>query len=107
MQLRKGETTLRFFDIIVSSKELKKLISERAKELDVKLFHVVRHAGINWGTFKLNYLYAEDILSGPSIRQEHILKVCKTLGINARMTLTIVDPDPKVLHELRNKDYER
>ena len=92
---------------MVSSKELKKLISERAKELDVSLFHVVRHCGLNWTTFKLNYLYSEDILSRPSIRQEHILKVCKILGIDAKITLTVVDPDPKVLFELRNKDYER
>jgi len=107
VQLRKGETTLRFWDIIVSSKELKKLMVERAKELDVSLFHVVRHAGINWSTFRTKYLYSEDVLSRPSIRQKHVLKVCEILGIDVRVTLNVVDPDKEVLHKLRNKDYER
>jgi len=106
MSQRKGETRLRFWDIIVSSKELRKLIVERADELDVNIFHVVREAGLNWSTFKKRYLYSEDILSRPSIRQENILKVCEVLGLDIKLTITVTEPDKELLHKLRNKDYE-
>ena len=106
MSQRRGETRQRFWDIIVSSKELKKLIIERTEELDVKLFHVVKEAGMSWWSFRDNYLYSEDIMSGPSIRQATILKVCKILGIDVKMTITVVDPDPELITKLRNKDYE-
>lgn len=82
-----------YYDVIVSSAEIKKLILHRIDELDVDLKLVLREAGITNHAFKTKYLQHSDPVSTPKLRQSHIESLLNVLGIELRVNC-VVEPDP-------------
>lgn len=81
-----------YYDIIVSSVEIKKLILHRIEELEVDLDLVLREAGITGHAFKTKYLLQKDPVSTPKLRQSHIESLLNVLGIELKV-LCVVEPD--------------
>ena len=94
-----------YYDVIVSSAEIKKLILHRIKELDVDLGLTLKAAGITGHAFRTKYLEQTDPVSTPKLRQSHIESLLNVLGIELRINC-IVEPDiNKVRTEHLKKDY--
>ena len=94
------------WDIIVSSGELKKLIVNRCEELDIRLMHVVEEVGMNWATFRNNYLNNPNALSTPAVRAENIMDICELLGLKVKITIKIGEPDKETIFKLKNKKFK-
>ena len=80
----------KFFDIIVSSSELKKLIIYRIEKLNLDHLQVCEANNVSYNSFK-KYLNNDKSLSTASLRQEHILNIAKSLGVNIRVQLVYND----------------
>ncbi len=94
------------WDIIVSSGELKKLIVNRCEELDIRLMHVVEEVGMNWATFRNNYLNNPNALSTPAVRAENIMDICELLGLKVKISVKIGEPDKETIFKLKNKKFK-
>jgi len=81
-----------YYDVIVSSGEIKKLILHRIQELDVDLKLVLKEAGITEHAFKKTYLRSPDPVSTPALRQSHLISLLEVLGIDLKIRL-IVEKD--------------
>lgn len=84
---RKGSSPAFYYDIIVSSPEIKKLILHRIKVLDVDLKLVLKEAGIKEWAFKKRYLRHPDPVSTPALRQSHIISLLEVLGVKLKIQL--------------------
>ncbi len=94
-----------YYDVVVSSIEIKKLILHRIEELEVDLDLVLKEAGITKHAFKTKYLQQSDPVSTPKLRQSHIESLLNVLGIELRVTC-VVEPDVnKVRTEHLKKNY--
>lgn len=103
----RGPGPIKYWDVIVSSNELKKLIKERADRYHVDFFRLATEIGVDYDYFKNNYLNKVDVLSTPTIRQQQIINLAALVGIDIRITL-VVEEEEKFLAKLkqvRNKPY--
>lgn len=94
-------------DIITDSRELKKLIVQRAKELNIHLPYAVKEAGMDWIKFKTFHLNSSNN-EGYRVPQKNLLILAKLLGIDVRIQLVIKSSenyDPDTIRNLL-KTYE-
>ena len=92
-----------YYDLIVSSGELKKLILARIEELDVNLSLVLKEAGIKDSTFRLKYLRTNNPVSTPAFRQSHMIRLLEVLGIKTRVQFIVEDKDDVYTEDLKYK----
>ena len=78
-----------YYDMVISSGELKNLILHRIDELGVELPLVLKEAGITEHAFKTKYLRDPDPVSTPKLRQSHMIRLLEVLGIKAKMTFIV------------------
>ncbi len=78
-------------DIIKCSKELKKLIKERIKELNYSIALVCENAGVKYEKFRYYLNCADPLDENARVSQAHILRVCEQLGIVVKIKLIIQD----------------
>jgi len=92
-----------YYDLIISSGELKKLILARIEELDVNLSLVLKEAGIKDSTFRLKYLRTIDPVSTPALRQSHMIRLLVVLGIKTRVQFVVEDKEDVEAEHLKYK----
>lgn len=93
-----------YYDIIVSSTEIKKLILHRIDFLEVDLKLVLREAGITMNAFKSKYLEQIDPVSTPKLRQSHIESLLNVLGVELKVQCVVEkDPNKVRTEHLRKK----
>jgi len=78
-----------YYDMIVSSGEIKKVILARLDELEVDLNLVLKEAGITPHAFKKAYLRHPDPVSTPALRQSQLIKLLETLGVKLKIRLEV------------------
>lgn len=100
----KRYTRTDFYDIIVASVELKKLFLSRCKELDVYPNQACMASGITYSLFSKHFLNRTDALSSQYLRQDKIINVFKTIGIDIKITAIIRGIDEQRLDEIRNTE---
>ena len=94
-----------YYDLIVSSGEIKKLILKRIEDLEVDLDLVLKDAGISPYTFKTNYLRSTEPVSMPSLRQSHMIALLESLGIKVKITCVVRDKENVMVeHLMKNKE---
>jgi len=96
-----------YYDVVISSVEIKKLILHRIEFLDVDLDLVLREAGITKHAFRTKYLEQNDPVSTPKLRQSHIESLLNVLGVELKVQC-VVERDPKKIRteHLRKKKDE-
>jgi len=92
-----------YYDLIVSSGEIKKVILARIEELDVDLNLVLKEAGITAHAFKKAYLRHPDPVSTPALRQSQLIKLLETLGVKVKVRLEVQNTDNVRTEHLRYK----
>lgn len=93
-----------YYDIIVSSVEIKKLILHRIDFLEVDLDLVLKEAGITKNAFKRKYLEQKDPVSTPKLRQSHIESLLNVLGVELKVQCVVEkDPNKVRTEHLRKK----
>ena len=80
--------TYKYRDIVIDSSELKKLIKFRIKELNTTSAAICKANNVSHETFK-KYLSEDKSLSSPNLRQEHLINIAETLGVNIRVQIII------------------
>jgi len=96
-----------YYDIIVSSPEIKKLILHRIEVLQVDLKLVLREAGITEHAFKKAYLRHPEPASTPALRQSHIISLLEVLGVKLRVQVIAEKDLSKVrVEHLRYKNEQ-
>jgi len=93
-----------YYDIIISSAELKKLILRRIKELDVDLKLVLEEAGVTHHAFNTKYLREKDPVSTPKLRQSHIMSILEVLGIDTQILFVVKNKDDVPTSHLKYKE---
>ena len=94
-----------YYDVIVSSVEIKKLILHRIDFLKVYLDLVLREAGITRHAFTTKYLLQKDPVSTPKLRQSHIESLLNVLGVDVKIQCVVEKDANKVRTEhLRRKE---
>lgn len=97
-----------YYDIIVSSAEIKKLILHRIKELEVDLKLVLKEAGVTEHAFVSKYLKQKDPVSTPKLRQSHIESILNVLGVELRIQCIVERDITKVRTEhLKSKNNDQ
>jgi hypothetical protein len=81
-----------YFDVIVSSAEIKRVIVERAKHLNVDLSLIADSIGINPDSFKTKYIYAKEPKRSPTLGPIDIIDIADAIGIKIRVNC-YVEPD--------------
>ena len=104
-RIRKKSIHNSYLDIIVSSGELKKVIKQRAEELDINFWRICKELGISYTTFKNKYLQSNESFCSPALRQEHILAICKLLSIDVKVMI-VTKPANKKDVEFLSGPYE-
>ena len=95
-----------YYDILISSGELRKLILRRIDELEVDLELVLKEAGITSHAFKTKYLRDSDPVSTPKLRQSHMISLLEVLGIKCRLQFIVKDKDNVRTEHLKYKRNE-
>lgn len=93
-----------YYDMIISSGELKKLILRRIKELDVDLKLVLEEAGVTHHAFNTKYLREKNPVSTPKLRQSHIMSILDVLGIDMQILFVVKDKDKVITSHLKYKE---
>jgi len=76
-------------DIIVCSKELKRVIRNRIKELDISLYNVCKDGDFDYKKFN-NYMNAESPVShNVTVKQDMLIEFCEFIGIEIRVTIKL------------------
>lgn len=93
-----------YYDIVVSSVEIKKLILQRIDIMDLDLGLVLREAGVTTHAFKTKYLSQVDPVSTPKLRQSHIESILNVLGIELKIQCVVEKDINKVrIEHLKKK----
>lgn len=91
-------------DLIVQSKEIKKLIFDRAEEIDVDLRSVCLREGLDYDRIIKHYLN-KDYIVGTGLRpinQKEIITLCESIGIKIKiMAIKTNDIDSTKYHGLK------
>lgn len=95
-----------YYDVVISSGELKKLILSRIKELDVDLNLVLKEAGITNHAFKTKFLRDPDPVSTPKLRQSHIIRLLEVLGVKTRIQFVVENKENVRVEHLRYKNND-
>ena len=95
-----------YYDLVISSGEVKKLILTRIKELDVDLKLVLKEAGVTYHAFLTKYLRQKDPVSTPKLRQSHIISILEVLGIKMRIQFVVDKKENVRTDHLRYKKDE-
>lgn len=105
---RRGVGPEKYWDVIVSSNELKKLIKQRADRYHVSFFKLAKEIGVDYEYLKKYYLNRVDVLSTPNIRQKQIIHLAELVGIDVRITLVMEEEEKFLgkLKQVRNRPYE-
>ncbi len=86
-------------DVVICSKELKKLLRKRIKELNTTLYHVCRLGEFDYKKFS-NFMNAEDPMNANvRVKQMQVLRLCKSVGIDVRISIRMNE----LTEELKNK----
>lgn len=93
--------TYKYRDIILDSSELKKVIKFRIKQLNIDNYTVCKENNVFYNVFK-KYLENDKSLSSPGLRQEHLINIAESLGINIRVQIIIGD-----FNEIDRKRFEK
>lgn len=92
------------WDIIISSRELKKAISNRCDELGITVRQAVHYAGISVSNFLYRFWYRKKRKAyvKENIHQIDVIRVCNAIGIYPRLTIVVkpIDEDLKMKAKL-------
>lgn len=88
-----------YYDVIVSSAEIKKLILHRIEFLEVDLDLVLKEAGITKNAFRTKYLEQKDPVSTPKLRQSHIESLLNVLGVEIKIQCVVERDSSKIRTE--------
>lgn len=82
---------MRLSEILLTSKEIKRLIVKRSFELEIPLTHICSHLGISYVRLMKHYINGNspEIMQMDSIQ---ILRILELLGVKMKYQF-IVDPD--------------
>lgn len=78
-------------DIILNSKELKKMIIRRSEEFGIHLSYVAQEVGIPWRNLRISYLNSVDESTTPAFSHGDLIKMADILGIDVKVRLIIRD----------------
>ena len=92
-----------YYDLIISSGELKKLILARVDELGVNLSLALKEAGITDSSFRAKYLRTDNPVSTPALRQSHMIRLLEVLGIQTRVQFVVEDKENVETEHLKYK----
>jgi hypothetical protein len=103
-------TSSKRFDIIKCSKELKKVILERANALNISIFLLSEELGITYDRVK-RYMNCKDPLDyNVKITQEEILRICNALKIDVKVNIKLLPEDMVEVKRFDNNnkfDYKK
>lgn len=93
--------------IVLTSKEVKRLIVKRSVELEIPLTHICSSLGISYKGFMDNYINGTEPVKS-DITYKHVLKVLEALGVKVRYQFVVdtdfdVDGAKKKLNMKNNK----
>ena len=97
---------VRYFDIIVSSKQLKELFLDRCNAFDVDPERVAIEAGMPITQLWNGWLNNRDSICTKQLDQEMVLTVLRLVGINVRLTVFHSDIEEVDLEWIRNKSKD-
>lgn len=95
-----------YYDLVISSGEVKRLILKRIEELDVDLKLVLKEAGVTYHAFLTKYLRQKDPVSTPKLRQSHIISILEVLGIKMRIQFIVDDKNNVRTDHIKYKTNE-
>jgi len=95
-----------YYDLVISSGEVKRLILKRIEELDVDLKLVLKEAGVTYHAFLTKYLRQKDPVSTPKLRQSHIISILEVLGIKMRIQFIVDNKDNVRTDHIKYKTNE-
>ena len=76
-------------DVVICSKELKKLIRKRIKDLNTTLYYVCKVGEFDYKKFS-NFMNAEDPMNNNvRVKQMQVLKLCESIGIDVRISIRV------------------
>jgi len=92
----------RYVDVIISSGQIKKLLFERCKQLQINIYSLCFKVGINPTAFRENYVKNQYPSALSSIPQDKFLNMLEIVGINVRVLVSIEDFEQ--VHKRISKD---
>jgi hypothetical protein len=83
-------------DIVVSSAELKKLILQRCKNMDIRPSDICAVMNIPWQHFKKHYLETDNPEADMyAVTQENLIIIARELNIRVRVSIIVDEIDPE------------
>ena len=90
-------------DVIICSKELKKVVRERIKNLNTSLYKVCKVGDFDYKKFS-NFMNAEDPMNNNvRVKQMQVLELCKSIGIDVRVSVRVNEITEEVKDKFRDE----
>ena len=90
-------------DVIICSKELKKVVRERIKNLNTSLYEVCKVGDFDYKKFS-NFMNAEDPMNNNvRVKQMQVLELCKSIGIDVRVSVRVNEITEEVKNKFRDE----
>ena len=93
-------------DIILLSRELKKLIIDRLTELNISKFQLCEDLEIDYEKFKY-YLNCSEAPKYASITQGELLNIASALGVAVRVTIVMLPKEKATAKKFDKERYEK
>lgn len=101
------ESKFFYLDVIISSGEIRKLFFQRCKELDIDPYSLAMSANISVKSFRDNYVMTEVPHCSKTFPQEKFIKMLEMIGINVRVTISILSAEKAKENIKDHKIYKK
>tara|TARA_R100001244_G_scaffold130681_1_gene103018 strand:- start:267 stop:563 length:297 start_codon:yes stop_codon:yes gene_type:complete len=90
-------------DVVICSKELKKLIRQRIKDLNTNLYYVCKIGEFDYKKFS-NFMNAEDPMNNNvRVKQMQVIKLCESIGVDVRISIRVNTLTEEMISKFKNE----